>query len=84
MITNRNYYRINATSLNSIKQVMNYLEKLNLRSSKYLDSLDWVVAAKIIIDDKHYTLEGKNKIDLLKNRMNRNRTIIDWKHLDKY
>src|ERR1051325_10213959 len=84
LITNRNYYRINATSLNSIKQVMNYLEKFHLRSSKYLDSLDWIVAAKIIIDDKHYTLEGKKKIDFFKNRMNRNRIIIDWKHLDKY
>jgi len=72
------------TSWNSIKQVINYLEQFNLRSSKYLDSLDWIEAAKIIIDDKHYTLEGKNQIDLLKNRMNRNRTIMDWKHLDKY
>ena len=75
---------------------MNYLEKLNLRSSKYLDSLDWIVAAKIIIDDKHFTLElfrigitstekGRKKENyLLKNRMNRNRTIMDWKHLDKY
>jgi len=84
LITNRNYYRINATSLNSIKQVMNYLVQFNLRSSKYLDCLDWIEAAKIIIDNKHYTLEGKNQIDLLKNRMNRNRTIVDWKHLDKY
>jgi hypothetical protein len=84
LITSRNYYRINATSLNSIKQVIYYLERFNLRSSKYLDSLDWIEAAKLIIDDKHYTLEGKNKIDLLKNRMNRNRTLIDWKHLDKY
>lgn len=75
---------MNATSLNSIKQVINYLEQFNLRSSKYLDSLDWIEAAKIIIDNKHYTLEGKNPIDLLKNIMNRNRTIMDWKHLDKY
>lgn len=33
---------------------------------------------------KIHTLEGKNQIDLLKSRMNRNRTIMDWKHLDKY
>ena len=83
-ITNRNYYRLNATSLNSIKLVIAYLEQFNLRSSKYLDSLDWIEAAKIIIDDKHYTLEGKNRIDLLKNKMNRNRTMIDWEHLNKY
>jgi len=84
LITNRNYYRMNATILNSIKRVINYLEQFNLRSSKYLDSLDWIEAAKRIIDDKHYTLEGKNRIDLLKNKMNRNRTIIDWEHLNKY
>jgi LAGLIDADG endonuclease len=84
IITNRNYYRLNATSLNSIKLVIIYLEQFNLRSSKYLDSLDWIEAAKIILDDKHYTLEGKNRIDLLKNKMNRNRTIIDWEHLNKY
>jgi len=84
LITNRNYYRLNATSLNSIKLVIAYLEQFNLRSSKYLDSLDWMEAAKIIIDDKHYTLEGKNSIDLLKNKMNRNRSIIDWDHLNKY
>ncbi len=57
LITNRNYYRINATSLNSIKQVINYFKQFNLRSSKYLDSLDWIEAAKLIIDDKHFTLE---------------------------
>lgn len=84
LITNRNYYRLNATSLNSIKLVIIYLEQFNLRGSKYLDSLDWIEAAKIIIDDKHYTLEGKNRIDLLKNKMNRNRTIMDWEHLNKY
>lgn len=84
LITNRNYYRINATSLNSIKLVIAYLEEFNLRSSKHLDSLDWIEAAKIIIDDKHYTLEGKNRIDLLKNKMNRNRTMVDWKHLNNY
>ncbi|BDC33821.1 hypothetical protein EMPS_mp08 (mitochondrion) [Entomortierella parvispora] len=84
LITNRNYYRLNATSLNSIKLVITYLEQFNLRSSKYLDSLDWIEAAKIIIDDKHYTLEGKNRVDLLKNKMNRNRTMIDWEHLNKY
>ena len=69
IITNRNYYRLNATSLIAIKQVIKYLEKFNLRSSKYLDSLDWIEAAKLIIDNKHYTryaLEGKHKIDLLK------------------
>lgn len=77
LITNRNYYRISATSLKSIKLVINYLEQFNLRSSKYLDSLDWIEAAKIIINNNHYTLEGKNRIDLLKNRMNRNRTTMD-------
>jgi len=84
LITNRNYYRINATSLKSINLVINYLEQFNLRGSKYLDSLDWIEAAKIIIDGNHYTLEGKNKIDLLKNRMNRNRIIMNWDHLNKY
>lgn len=84
LVTNRNYYRLNATSLTSIKLVILYLEQFSLRGSKYLDSLDWIEAAKIIIDGKHYTLEGKKKIDFLKNKMNRNRTIINWEHLNKY
>lgn len=84
LITNRNYYRITATSLKSISLVIKYLEQFNLRSSKYLDSLDWIEAVKLIIADNHYTLEGKNRIDLLKNRMNRNRINIDWEHLNKY
>ncbi len=84
LITNRNYYKITATSLKSINLVIDYLEQFNLRSSKYLDSLDWIEAAKIIIAQHQYTLEGRNKIDLLKNRMNRNRTIMDWEHLNKY
>lgn len=84
LITNRNYYRITATSLNSISLVIKYLEQFNLRGSKYLDSLDWIEAVKLIIADNHYTLEGKNRIDLLKNRMNRNRITMDWEHLNKY
>lgn len=84
LITNRNYYRITATSLKSISLVIKYLEQFNLRGSKYLDSLDWIEAVKLIICNNHYTLEGKNRIDLLKNRMNRNRINIDWEHLNKY
>lgn len=84
LITNRNYYRITATSLKSISLVIEYLEQFNLRGSKYLDSLDWIEAVKLILANNHYTLEGKNKIDLLKNRMNRNRINIDWEHLNKY
>lgn len=84
MITNRNYYRITATSIKSISLVIKYLEQFNLRGSKYLDSLDWIEAVKLIISENHYTLEGKNRIDYLKNRMNRNRITMDWVHLNKY
>jgi hypothetical protein len=35
----------------------------------------------MICNNEHLTNEGKVKIKVIKNKMNRNRTIFDWEHL---
>lgn len=87
LITNRNYYRINATSVKSITLLKNYLENYSLRGSKYLDSLDWIETCNLIITKNHYscfTQEGKVRIEFLKKRMNKGRILINWDHLSQY
>lgn len=89
--TSRNYYRITATSRLSIEVLLgtprcsSYLEKYKLKSSKYLDSLDWIEASKVILSNKHTTEEGKQKIDYLKSNMNTKSwrsLVFDWSHLN--
>lgn len=80
--TNNTYYTLTASSLESIKIIINYFNKYPLYSSKYLDYKDWEIVAKLRLNNEHYTENGISKVELVKNSMNNSRTIFNWKHLN--
>jgi len=79
--TGNTYYTLTASSLESIKVIINYFNKYPLYSSKYLDYKDWEIIAKLRLNNEHYTEDGISKVELAKNSMNNNRTFFKWAHL---
>jgi len=80
--TGNEYYTLTASSKMSLEIIINYLEKYPLFSSKYLDYNDWKEVVFLIFENKHYTEEGINKTEFVKNSMNRQRTKFTWDHLN--
>lgn len=80
--TGNNYYTLAASSQNSLKVIVDYLEKYPLYSSKFLDYRDWKEVVELILVNKHYTEEGISKTDSVRNGMNRQRTYFNWDHLN--
>ena len=66
----------------SLDIIVNYLEKYPLFSSKYLDYKDWKEIVLLIFENKHYTEQGINKAEFVRNKMNRKRTLFNWNHLN--
>jgi hypothetical protein len=66
----------------SLEIIINYLDKYPLFSSKYLDYNDWKKVVFLIFENKHYTEEGINKTEFVKNSMNRQRIKFTWDHLN--
>jgi hypothetical protein len=66
----------------SLNIIINYLEKYPLFSSKYLDYKDWKKIVLLIIENKHYTEQGIDKTESVRNSMNRQRTHFNWNHLN--
>jgi regulation of enolase protein 1 (concanavalin A-like superfamily) len=56
------YYIVRIENQNSIKLLIDYLNKYPLLSSKYLDYLDWANSFDIILKKEHMTVQGKEKI----------------------
>jgi hypothetical protein len=83
LATGREYYTITASSKKSLNIIIGYFSAFPLLSSKFLDYEDWKVAAELIIKDFQLRAESKASIDLLKNNMNRNRSLFNWEHLNK-
>ena len=81
--TGNEYYALTASSRISLGIIINYLEKYPLYSSKYLDYKDWQTIVLLMYEDKHYTEEGINKTEYVRNNMNRQRTYFNWDHLYK-
>lgn len=79
--TDNEYFNITASSRISLYIIITYFTSFPLYSSKYLDYKDWKQAALLILDNNHYTEQGINKIDFLKNNMNLKRTYFNWDHL---
>jgi hypothetical protein len=80
--TGNEYYTLTASSKMSLDIIVNYLDKYQLFSSKYLDYKDWKEIVLLIFENKHYTEEGINKTESVKNGMNRQRTYFTWNHLN--
>jgi hypothetical protein len=81
--TGNEYYTLAATSRISLGIIINYIEKYPLYSSKYLDYKDWQIVVLLMFEDNHYTEEGINKTEYIRNKMNRQRTYFNWDHLNK-
>ena len=80
--TGNEYYTLTASSKMSLEIIVNYLEEYPLFSSKYLDYSDWKEIEFLIFENKHYTEEGINKTESVKNSMNRQRIKFTWNHLN--
>jgi LAGLIDADG endonuclease/Cytochrome C and Quinol oxidase polypeptide I len=80
--TGNEYYTLTASSKMSLEIIVNYLEEYPLFSSKYLDYSDWKEIVFLIFENKHYTEEGINKTESVKNSMNRQRIKFTWNHLN--
>jgi LAGLIDADG endonuclease/Cytochrome C and Quinol oxidase polypeptide I len=80
--TGNEYYTLTASSKLSLEIIVNYLDKYPLFSSKYLDYNDWKKIVLLIFENKHYTEEGINKTNIVKNSMNRQRIKYSWYHLN--
>ena len=82
--SSNNEYKIRTNKLENNLKVVSYLEKFKLYSSKYLNYLDWLLVLNIIKNKKHKTLEGKDKIRLIRDGMNSKRTHFNWDHLQNF
>lgn len=80
--TGNEYYTLTASSKMSLEIIVNYLEEYPLFSSKYLDYSDWKEIVFLIFENKHYTEEGINKTESVKNSMNKQRIKFTWNHLN--
>jgi hypothetical protein len=81
--TGNKYYTLTASSKKFLFIIISYFDCFPLYSSKFLDYSDWTQASKLIIKDLHLSNEAIAKIDLLKNGMNRKRSLFNWEHLNK-
>ena len=79
--TGNTYYTLTASSLESIKVIINYFYKYPLYSSKYLDYKDWQIVAKWRLNNEHYNEEIIPEIVKIKENMNSKRTYFNWDHL---
>jgi len=79
--TGNTYFTLTASSLESLKVIIDYFNKYPLYSSKYLDYKDWEIVAKLRLNNEHYTKYGISKVELAKNSMNNSRTYFNWDHL---
>lgn len=75
------YYNLTVNSINSTNILVKYLDKYPLRSSKYLDYLNWKQVVLLIKDKQHLKQENLDNIKYLKREMNNSRTKYTWKHL---
>lgn len=77
-------YRLRTTNLKSNLILINYLNKYPLFGSKYLDYKDWKEVLSLFNPRFKYSSENKNIVLTLKSRINDNRTVFNWDHLNKF
>jgi len=77
-------YRLRTTNLESNLILINYLNEYPLFGSKYLDYNDWKEILELFRIRFKYKQENINKVLFIKTKMNDNRTIFNWDHLNKF
>jgi LAGLIDADG endonuclease len=76
------YFKVESSNLKNHLGFISYLNKYPLLSKKFHDYNDWCKIYEMMCDNKHLTVEGRNIIKSIKSKMNKNRTNIDWSHLN--
>jgi hypothetical protein len=66
---------VSVTSLSKLSRVVNYFSTYNMLGIKHSDYLDWERAYKMFLSKEHLTETGREKIRLVKSRMNSKRII---------
>ena len=66
---------VSITSIDKLKIIIEYFNIYNLLGIKYNDFIDWKEVYQMFIDKKHLTIEGKEKIKLIKSNMNNKRIL---------
>jgi hypothetical protein len=84
ILIKKNYFIIRVENQKTTKNLINYLDKNKLLSSKYLDYLIWKEVFHLIVNKKHMTIENKEYIHHLKNSMNNKRVFFTWNHLKTF
>lgn len=77
-------YEVRTVKRLSCEELINYMSKYPLYSSKYLDFLDWAKIHDINKSKGYKTIEGTNRLLELKGGMNSLRSNFDWAHLDNF
>nr|YP_010437016.1 hypothetical protein NQY40_mgp04 [Ulva meridionalis]UTA96490.1 hypothetical protein [Ulva meridionalis]UTA96550.1 hypothetical protein [Ulva meridionalis]UTA96608.1 hypothetical protein [Ulva meridionalis]UTA96660.1 hypothetical protein [Ulva meridionalis]UTA96712.1 hypothetical protein [Ulva meridionalis] len=82
--TGKTYYKIEVSSLVGIVILINYLNNYTLLTAKLLDYNDWYKVAQHVINKTHYTENGLDEIAAIKDAINRNRSLFNWDHLNRF
>lgn len=73
--------RVRSSNMASCKAVVNYFDTYPLWSSKRNDCDSFIVIHRMMLKGEHLSIEGFNKIKLIKAGMNKGRTSYNWDHL---
>ena len=82
MHNNIEYFFVTATSMLQLKKAIDYFDRYQLLSSKYLDYCNWKTAYVLMLDKQHLTEAGVKTIKELKASMNKKRSVFTWDHLN--
>lgn len=77
-------YRIRTLNLRANYNLIEYLTRYPLFSTKHLDFLTWKEVVNMFDQGLHKTVSGREKIKELKNTINEKRTIFKWDHLQNF
>lgn len=77
-------YRLRTMSLETNLLLINYLNEYPLFGSKFLDYNDWKEILNLFNPRFKYSQGNIDKVLDLKSKMNDNRTIFTWNHLNKF
>lgn len=66
------------TDINDIiEKIIPHFDKYNLKTSKFLNYIDFKAGALLMFEKQHYTLNGISKLKDIKSNMNRARSFED-------
>jgi len=77
-------YEVRTSKKSSSEKLIVYLSKYHLFSSKHHYFLSWCEIHKIRLSLSYKSIDGTNKLILLKNSMNTLKTQYNWDSLNRF